>query len=110
MNLDNISRIKELANEIRDKELKDFNVELRPFSDGDIRCVIKALEQFRIEKKVRAGEQDIADGNVRSQEDVFSDLSLTGTRCSVCNEPQYKTPGGDVCKNGHGGAPPLEDT
>lgn len=116
MNLDHIARIKELANEIRNKELKDFNVELRPFSDGDIRCVIKALERFRVEKKVHAGEQDIADGKVKSQEDVFDGIEgdwwgePTGTRCSVCKQSQYKTPGGDSCKAGHGGAPPLEDT
>lgn len=110
MNLDHIARIKEIANQIRDEELKDFNVELRPFSDGDIKCVVKALERFRIEKKVQAGEQDIADGKTKSQEDVFKNLKLTGTRCSVCREPQFETPSGDLCKNGHGGAPPLEDT
>lgn len=26
-------------------------------------------------------------------------------RCSVCNLPQYETPSGIVCDNGHGGAP-----
>jgi hypothetical protein len=33
----------------------------------------------------------------------------TGTRCSVCREPQYKSYGGNVCKNGHGGADPLDE-
>lgn len=28
----------------------------------------------------------------------------TGGICSVCKEPQFKTPSGLVCKNGHGGA------
>lgn len=32
----------------------------------------------------------------------------TGTRCSVCREPQFYSSGGDVCVNGHGGAPALE--
>lgn len=32
----------------------------------------------------------------------------TGTACSVCNEPQFETPGGDSCANGHGGAAPVE--
>lgn len=32
-----------------------------------------------------------------------------GTKCSECNELQYKTPGGLSCKNGHGGAEPAED-
>jgi hypothetical protein len=38
-----------------------------------------------------------------------TDFPATGTRCSVCGEPQYKTPHGVTCVNGHGGAPPLED-
>ena len=29
----------------------------------------------------------------------------TGTDCSVCGWPQYRTPGGDTCVNGHGGTP-----
>lgn len=28
--------------------------------------------------------------------------------CSVCNQPQFQSPGGWVCENGHGGAEPLE--
>ena len=35
-------------------------------------------------------------------------LPKTGTTCSVCGEPQYRTPSGDCCKNGHGGASPVE--
>ncbi len=31
----------------------------------------------------------------------------TGTNCSVCGLPQYTTPSGDTCNNGHGGAPPA---
>lgn len=31
----------------------------------------------------------------------------TGTKCSVCREPQFNTPSGPCCKNGHGGADPL---
>lgn len=31
----------------------------------------------------------------------------TGTRCSICKEPQHATPSGPCCKNGHGGADPL---
>lgn len=33
--------------------------------------------------------------------------SVTMNLCSLCGEPQYRTPSGDVCKNGHGGADPL---
>lgn len=28
--------------------------------------------------------------------------------CSVCNLPQFSTPSGWTCENGHGDAPPLE--
>ena len=42
--LEDIETITILANAIRDKELADLNVDLRPFSDGDIRCVIRAME------------------------------------------------------------------
>ena len=27
--------------------------------------------------------------------------------CSVCNEPQFMTPSGETCSNGHGGAPSV---
>jgi hypothetical protein len=30
-------------------------------------------------------------------------------QCSVCKEPQFETPSGVTCVNGHGGADPLED-
>lgn len=35
----------------------------------------------------------------------------TGTHCGIdgCGEAQFETPSGVVCKNGHGGAPALED-
>ena len=31
----------------------------------------------------------------------------TGEYCEVCGEPQYETPGGVCCRNGHGGAPSI---
>jgi len=41
--------------------------------------------------------------------DPFQDLPWVGT-CSECGEPQYATPSGNCCKNGHGGAPSEEDS
>lgn len=29
--------------------------------------------------------------------------------CSVCDEPQFASPGGQTCPNGHGGAPAKEE-
>lgn len=37
------------------------------------------------------------------------ELKKTGTYCSVCGGPQYSTPAGDTCNNGHGGAPGLDE-
>lgn len=31
---------------------------------------------------------------------------FTGEDCSVCGEPQFMSPSGVTCKNGHGGADP----
>jgi hypothetical protein len=39
---------------------------------------------------------------------LITEWPLSGTRCSVCGELQYKVPGGDCCPQGHGGAPPQE--
>ena len=35
-------------------------------------------------------------------------IRWNGLLCFMCREPQYNTSSGDVCKNGHGGAPGLE--
>jgi hypothetical protein len=56
-------------------------------------------------KRVAAGE----DMNSVYSEDSTFGLLPTGTRCSDCGEQQFAAPGGSVCKNGHGGAPPKED-
>lgn len=34
-------------------------------------------------------------------------VQYTTNRCSVCRAPQFQTPHGATCGNGHGGAPPL---
>ncbi len=31
-------------------------------------------------------------------------------KCSVCSKPQFHTRSGWVCENGHGGAPPKEES
>ena len=73
--------------------------------------IIKEKREEGIKELVAQGEEDIQAGRVRSHGEVFNDIEqpLTGTKCSVCGEPQFKTRGGDCCKNGHGGAPPLVD-
>jgi hypothetical protein len=43
--LEDIEKIKDLANAIRDEELAGLDANLRPLSAGDIRCVTRAIEQ-----------------------------------------------------------------
>lgn len=38
-------------------------------------------------------------------DEVVERVAKTTANCSVCGEPQFETPSGDVCRNGHGGAP-----
>lgn len=35
-------------------------------------------------------------------------LTTTNKRCAECGEPQFDTPSGLTCKNGHGGADSIE--
>jgi hypothetical protein len=35
---------------------------------------------------------------------IYLPKSKLGTVCSICGEPQFETPSGASCKNGHGGA------
>jgi hypothetical protein len=41
--------------------------------------------------------------------DILSTPTPAGTRCSMCGEEQYNTPSGVTCKNGHGGADPIDE-
>lgn len=44
------------------------------------------------------------------KEDLF-EPKYTGTKCSDCGEPQFESPSGITCINGHGGAEPqVEET
>ena len=45
----------------------------------------------------------------RTFDNKIDGMRLTGTNCSVCGKPQYESPGGVTCENGHGGAPAKED-
>lgn len=55
----------------------------------------------------RGGESKIAKSIVKDP-DVFVSEN-TGTKCSVCGEQQFTSPGGVTCKNGHGGADPAPE-
>lgn len=38
---------------------------------------------------------------------LIAQESLTGTKCSICGQPQVNTYHGITCPNGHGGAAPM---
>lgn len=48
---------------------------------------------------------------VHLKEDYPEELATEkfGTICSICGEPQFDTPSGPTCKNGHGGADGIEE-
>jgi hypothetical protein len=50
-------------------------------------------------------------GASKNEEPAWSAETATplGTLCSVCHAPQVNSPGGPTCKNGHGGAAPLDE-
>lgn len=71
-----------------------------------------SVDSFLIDDSSDFGSEDteepeITEAPAEKSKDV-KDFPLSGTLCSVCGEPQHKTPGGDCCKNGHGGAPAKE--
>jgi len=51
-------------------------------------------------------EEDTAEEEAEVDVTSFPKLK---SRCSICGDPRYKTPSGNVCANGHGGAEPLAD-
>jgi ssDNA-binding Zn-finger/Zn-ribbon topoisomerase 1 len=63
----------------------------------------------RMNRPLRVGDQR----NTSDQEPPASatdeqDRDLTGTLCSVCERPQFRSPGGVVCEKGHGGAAGID--
>ena len=36
-------------------------------------------------------------------------LTYTNSKCSICHQPQYQTPSGITCANGHGGCDGTDD-
>lgn len=52
------------------------------------------------------GLKRIFDNSLPRSADI-QDMPPAGSRCSVCGESQYHTPGGLSCPYGHGGADPL---
>lgn len=82
-----------------------------------VRNGVLSVEGFRSDRRWTYVEQKTELEQEAKAEDTdqesYKDDDVTaypkaGTDCSVCGLPQYRAPGGDVCANGHGGAPPAE--
>lgn len=64
-------------------------------------------KQQDVERKAKQNEREQELVEEKPKEDAKP--KYTGTKCSVCKEPQFESPSGDVCKNAHGGAEPLKE-
>jgi len=66
-----------------------------------------------VEDEIEPVEKDIPGGKTKPLPDDLLhqplDTSPLRGRCAVCKEPQFDTPSGPTCKNGHVGAPTLEE-
>jgi hypothetical protein len=62
--------------------------------------------------KDKAYKKQVKEAEPEPEEEETEDVTKfprLKSRCSVCGEQRYKTPSGNVCANGHGGAPPLAE-
>lgn len=59
-------------------------------------------------KKTKVVEPEPDEEGEEDEVDVTKFPKLK-SRCSICGDPRYKTPSGNVCANGHGGADPLAE-
>lgn len=70
---------------------------------GQVRTELRALMELPVEQEVAAvlDEQSLPG---------LPDTRLNGLKCSECGEPQYDSPYGVTCVNGHGGADGVDPT
>jgi ElaB/YqjD/DUF883 family membrane-anchored ribosome-binding protein len=87
---------------------------LESFQEATEKVVTHAkaeVEAFTTTRIMAAGIKAIQDQNELPEPSELPALEAyprTGLMCSECGMPQYNTPGGEVCKNGHGGAPGVK--
>lgn len=70
---------------------------------GQVRTELRALMELPVEQEVATvlDEQSLPG---------LPDTRLNGLKCSECGEPQYDSPYGVTCVNGHGGADGVDST
>ena len=70
---------------------------------GDELCALRSyIDDFEVAKPKSQSYGKVA---VSLPSEMFKP---TGRLCSVCGRPQYDSPSGDVCDEGHGGAESLD--
>lgn len=65
--------------------------------------VPEGADEPLVDRLKKIGDQQA----VNPPEPVLMDFPLLGTSCSICGKPQYDTPSGSLCENGHGGVAPA---
>lgn len=69
---------------------------------AQVRRPERTADRQRAHQTAREGTQKIADQAWSRWS--YETAERTGKLCVVCNTPQVKSPGGDLCAKGHGGA------
>ena len=67
-------------------------------------CIKRQRDELRDRFQVMQAQAEVVAVQQRKSRGEVTPL------CSVCKEPQFETPSGVTCVNGHGGADPLEET
>jgi len=93
----------EIAGELR--RIADWALPQPPVFEVDLEAgwrgaAVRQARSSAIERGLRAWDE--------ATQRAIDSYPLLGTLCSDCGLPQYDTPGGACCNNGHGGAPPKE--
>jgi len=86
---------------------------LESFQEATEKVVTQAkaeVEAFTTTRIMAAGikaiqGQQLQEDEPRLESPRLESLKPNGLMCAECGEPQYNTPSGPVCKNGHGGEP-----
>jgi hypothetical protein len=72
---------------------------------------IATLDQAANFLRLAGSEQRVDEHQERSEErSKEARMRILGSLCSMCGLPQVDTPSGVTCPQGHGGAPPKEES
>lgn len=88
--------------------LKGVKAKKIPLSWDELMKIYDEANEGRKEKVEDKPKQESRRSRKVKEEDEASkeELEYTGTKCSECGEPQFESPSGITCENGHGGVEP----